>query len=920
MSIQSKLYTVIVFILLIVSVVALHYYLHKIQYSVDLKLYEITKCDQKLSDIISNEQAALSNPLHPNGLSEKYATLKKMCANCHSGSKSSMLTERQATFNELFKICIDTKETYSDINVSLMDLFSNVKDIHEHHIAYLKNLIRRKVPIQDYDTDNAFERSSVNSSTEPDIIKSAISIQTSLLSIYNTFYNLQQNEDLININKDFSDRIKQFFLSVNTFKNYSLDAQDGILVEELLQTGRRFENLFIHLLAAEHKKRVLAQKLEQNRAQLMESLDMARSSIEIDSHNTYKKTKLIQITTLAFIILLGYWIVFIGKQIIDQVKRTVVETNRIQKDLSYQIKIDDSILDEFKVGYEALNSMACEVSDHIKKLDTAHMELEARVKERTADLAQANKVLRTEITDRKRAEEELAATKGMLEAAFAHSPSGILVADAPDVSIRLANHAAFGIRGGDPKTLTGIEVGQHAINWQTYHPDGSPYPSEQLPLSRAVIHGEETHDEEIIIRNENGEDRWVISNAAPIRDEQGCITAGIVVFHDITKRKQAEEALQESEENYKALFENSLDCIFLHDFEGNFIDANPAALSLLGYDRKDIPTINLPKLLDKDGLSKGVETLKIMLKQGTNVKPTEYKIRKKDCNFIYMETRGAIIYRDNRPFAVMGTARDITERKQTEQQLLRSEKLAALGEMVAGVAHEISTPLGVSLMSASYLNDTTHELNERFRSGRIELFEIEKYAKKATEASSMALSNLERAADLLNSFKHVAVDQIIEERRNFNLKTSIEDTLSSLRPKYKRTAHTVTVNCPDNLEINSYPGAFSQITTNLVMNSLVHGFEGIEKGEIILTADKKENIILFTYRDTGRGMNETTLNKLYDPFFTTSRSKGGTGLGMHIVYNLVSKTLNGQIECRSSISNGTEFIITLPLSLSVSIT
>ena len=150
-----------------------------------------------------------------------------------------------------------------------------------------------------------------------------------------------------------------------------------------------------------------------------------------------------------------------------------------------------------------------------------------------------------DITERKLAVEELASTKGMLEAAIARSPSGIVIAEAPNATIRLANEAAFGIRGGDPSVLIGIEVSQHSTHWELLRPDGSPYPPEQLPLSRAVLRGEVTQNEEVIIRDVSGTDHWVSTNAAPIRDESGEISAGIAIFHDVTDRKQVEKEREE---------------------------------------------------------------------------------------------------------------------------------------------------------------------------------------------------------------------------------------------------------------------------------------------------------------------------------------------------------------------------------------
>jgi PAS domain S-box-containing protein len=148
-----------------------------------------------------------------------------------------------------------------------------------------------------------------------------------------------------------------------------------------------------------------------------------------------------------------------------------------------------------------------------------------------------------DITDRKQAEQEREEALAMLKAAIAQSPSGMLIADAPDVTIRWANPAALGIRGRSDQPLTGIEVAKHAARWQTFRPDGTPYPAESLPLSRAVLKGETTRDEEVIIRNAQGENRWVSANAAPVRNHDGVITAGLVVFHDITERKRLEAAL-----------------------------------------------------------------------------------------------------------------------------------------------------------------------------------------------------------------------------------------------------------------------------------------------------------------------------------------------------------------------------------------
>jgi signal transduction histidine kinase len=250
--------------------------------------------------------------------------------------------------------------------------------------------------------------------------------------------------------------------------------------------------------------------------------------------------------------------------------------------------------------------------------------------------------------------------------------------------------------------------------------------------------------------------------------------------------------------------------------------------------------------------------------------------------------------------------------KQTQKEMVHSAKMAALGDLVAGVAHEVNTPIGVSVTAASFLVERTRLLRELYAKGEMKRSDLEKYLAVAEESSTSILTNLERAAELVQSFKKVAADQTSEEKRVFEMKGYLDQILVSLRPQFKRTPHKVLVSCPDNVLLNSYPGAIMQILTNLIMNSLVHGFADGRSGEIdILVEDGGENVVL-SYRDTGVGMNKEQRERIYDPFYTTRRGSGGTGLGMNIVYNLIIQTLKGAVVLDTTPDNGVFFVITVP--------
>ena len=252
--------------------------------------------------------------------------------------------------------------------------------------------------------------------------------------------------------------------------------------------------------------------------------------------------------------------------------------------------------------------------------------------------------------------------------------------------------------------------------------------------------------------------------------------------------------------------------------------------------------------------------------------------------------------------------------QQTQKQLVEADKMAALGGLVAGIAHEINTPLGNSLTAASLLKEEYGYLSGSYQSNNLTRSSFDDFNNVANESLEIILTNNERAAQLIQSFKQVAVDQTSDERRNFQLKHYIEEVLFSLKPQLKNNAHEIEVS-GDEINIDSYPGAYSQIITNLVMNSLQHAFAKTNNGHIQIDITHQGDNILMSYSDNGCGMSLRQLRRIYDPFYTTRRGEGGSGLGAHIIYNLVTQRLKGQIDCTSNVGEGTQFNMNLPTKI-----
>jgi signal transduction histidine kinase len=258
----------------------------------------------------------------------------------------------------------------------------------------------------------------------------------------------------------------------------------------------------------------------------------------------------------------------------------------------------------------------------------------------------------------------------------------------------------------------------------------------------------------------------------------------------------------------------------------------------------------------------------------------------------------------------------LTNLKSMQDQLVQSEKLASLGKLTAGVAHEINTPLGIALTSTSSSLESTKAIQESFKQNSLTKSAMSKYFQSIEQSADLNMSSLNRVIELLSNFKQVAADQVVGEIREINCTDYINEIMQTLSAELKRCRVTYHYHGDADICITTIPGAVAQVLTNLVTNSLIHGFENKNSGNISIETTIEDESITITYTDDGQGMEQEVLQNIFEPFFTTKRNSGGTGLGMNIVYNIVNQKLNGSITIDSEQGQGARFIITLPKILS----
>lgn len=253
--------------------------------------------------------------------------------------------------------------------------------------------------------------------------------------------------------------------------------------------------------------------------------------------------------------------------------------------------------------------------------------------------------------------------------------------------------------------------------------------------------------------------------------------------------------------------------------------------------------------------------------------------------------------------------------KEAQDLIVQNEKLAALGQMVSGVAHELNTPIGNAYTASTYMRGVAKDLNEKTQGNLLKKSEFLEMVSELDNGADIVVRNLQVAAELILNFKQISADHQSMELREFNLQEIIKNVIISFGIDFRNAGVTADLICKEDVIMRTYPGAVVHIVSNLIRNALVHGFEGREKGKIRIEVLDFSDSVTLIVTDDGVGMSSTTLNQIYDPFYTTKRSRGGTGLGLNIVHNMISNVLQGSITCTSELGRGTSFKVKMPKQL-----
>ncbi len=453
---------------------------------------------------------------------------------------------------------------------------------------------------------------------------------------------------------------------------------------------------------------------------------------------------------------------------------------------------------------------------------------------------------------------------------------------------------------------------------------------------------------ETVHRKKDGTSFPCIVRIVNIPDPHGSGEAArLITVTDISMVKETMETLKEAGKIYHELFQNLPVGIFRGTREGQYLEANQYLAEMYGYEDpeefiNDITNAREQNFADTEEFDKIHEVLKdsnsmerfeVSLKNRYGVIfPASVMIRVvrtetgepgyfEGIAIDESEKRAAQVKLEQFQYQLESMIAERTreldysldELSNAKAQLIESERLASLGSLVGGITHEINTPVGVAYTAGTHMAGKVETIIRNFRENRLTKKDLETFLNTAEEAMSIINRNLDRAREFITDIKQVAVDQSSEKLRRFNLDEYLKIIVTSLKPVIKRSCAEVLIECEPEIIVDSYPGALSQVITNLVMNSIIHGFSGREEGIITIQGEKtNDNTVLISVKDNGVGIPEEIKDKIFDPYFTTKADSGGSGIGLHISASTVKDILKGSITVESEIEKGSVFTILFP--------
>ncbi len=437
------------------------------------------------------------------------------------------------------------------------------------------------------------------------------------------------------------------------------------------------------------------------------------------------------------------------------------------------------------------------------------------------------------------------------------------------------------------------------------------------------------------VRRRDGAVLWLSDSATTIRDSSGDVVRYEGVVRDISNQKRAEEALDESRRRLQQVIDTVPAVINVKDTSLRYVLMNRYMARIFNIEPEDAIGRTTTDLMSRYGAQKNDANDRRVMASGKELGfyEEEYSdssgvmrqwlvnklpLRGTGGEIVNIVTVALDIGERKRVELEMRKAKDAAEAalrnlKETQNSLVEAEKLAALGRLVAGVAHEVNNPVGISLTVASSLERKVAMFSEEAARGDLRRSSLTEFIEASRSAASQLVANLNRAAELIQSFKQVAADRSYSDQRTFDLADLTEQVVMSLRPSVRKQNLTLTVDCKPNLMMNSYPGPYGQVLTNLFLNSAAHAFPGGRGGEVrIQVQEAGDDYVELLFSDNGCGMSDEIRRRAFDPFFTTRRNEGGTGLGLHIVYSIVTSRLGGRIHLESAPNEGTRIRMILP--------